>query len=477
MAQDRAHDNVVAAPAGIWSRSNRSLTIGLIMTVVGVAFEALAVATTLPATTRDLGGIALYGWAFSAFMLTNLIGITIAGAEADRHGPARPYIVGVLLFALGLTIAGTAPAMIVLILGRAVQGFGAGVISSVAYVAIGRGYSESARPRMLAVLSSAWVIAALVGPALAGFLADHVGWRWVFLVNLPIGLGATVAAARLLREARDPAQRWPDWLGTVLLAAGVGLLALGLVRADAWGWGGGRTVACLGGAVAALALVAARSARHPSPVVEIDLLRVRAFALANAAALLFFVAFAAMLLGNVLFLTSVWGWSVLHTGLALAPGPAMAAVFAGPAGRLSGRIGMRSVAAAGGLLFATGSAWWLWRVGSTPSYAGGVLPGMMIGGTGVGLVLPSLSSAAALSLPPDRFATGTAILTAARQVGSVLGVALLVAILGDTPGASAFQDGWTLQIVAALAASGAAAAIGVVVPRAAAVPAAAEAAA
>ena len=114
--------------ASIWSGSYRLLTIGLVLTVAGSAFEALAVAATLPATVKELGGIALYGWAFSAFMLTNLIGITIGGGEADRQGPARPFIVGVALFAGGLVIGGLAPAMIVLIGGRAIQGLGAGTI-------------------------------------------------------------------------------------------------------------------------------------------------------------------------------------------------------------------------------------------------------------------------------------------------------------------------------------------------------------
>src|SRR5689334_19849047 len=152
MAQAIARADALAEPApeGIWGRTNRTLTIGLVLIVVGVAFEALAVATTLPATSRDLGGLALYGWAFSAFMLTNLIGITVAGSEADRMGPRRPFVVGVALFTLGLTIAGLAPTMPIVILGRAVQGFGAGVTSSVAYVAIGRGYSEAAKARMLA---------------------------------------------------------------------------------------------------------------------------------------------------------------------------------------------------------------------------------------------------------------------------------------------------------------------------------------
>src|SRR5919205_213264 len=158
IAQTIADMNAVQmpVPAGVWSRTNRGLTIGLLMTVVGVAFEALAVATTLPSTTRDLGGLALYGWAFSAFMLANLVGVTVAGGEVDRHGPALPFAAGVALFVLGLATCGLAPSMSVLIAGRVAQGLGAGVVSSVAYAAIGRGYPEPARPRMLALLSTAW---------------------------------------------------------------------------------------------------------------------------------------------------------------------------------------------------------------------------------------------------------------------------------------------------------------------------------
>src|SRR5262245_11940471 len=219
------------APEGIWGQANRTLTIGLILIVVGVAFEALAVATTLPATSRDLGGLALYGWAFSAFMLTNLIGITVAGSEADRMGPRRPFVVGVALFTLGLTIAGLASSMPIVIVGRAVQGFGAGVTSSVAYVAIGRGYSEAAKARMLAVLSSAWVVPGLVGPAIAGIVADHLGWRWVFLGLVPIPLiaaGLALPAMRRLDRASATERDWGHALAAVRLTIGAGMVLTGL---------------------------------------------------------------------------------------------------------------------------------------------------------------------------------------------------------------------------------------------------------
>jgi len=214
------------SPAGIWSRTHRALTIGLILTVSGAAFEALAVATTLPATIRDLGGLALYGWAFSAFMLANLIGITVAGAEADRQGPARPFIAGIATFVLGLIVVGLAPSMLVVILGRTVQGFGAGVISSVAYIGIGRGYPEQAKPRMLAVLSSAWVVPGLIGPALAGLISDYAGWRWVFLGLVPVQvLGAilTLPSLRKLSGGHAAPRNWSAYIDALRLSVGAGL--------------------------------------------------------------------------------------------------------------------------------------------------------------------------------------------------------------------------------------------------------------
>ena len=185
------------APADpqVWDRAHRGLTIGLLATVAFTAFEALAVATALPTTVEEIGGLHLYGWAFSAFMLASLIGITAGGATADSRGPALPFLAGVTVFATGLLAAGFAPTMPVLVAARVVQGLGSGAISSVSYVAVGRGYAPGARPRMIALLSTAWVVPGLVGPALAGLVTDLFGWRWVFFGLAPAAaLGATIAA-------------------------------------------------------------------------------------------------------------------------------------------------------------------------------------------------------------------------------------------------------------------------------------------
>src|SRR6201999_1249051 len=190
---------------GIWTPAQRPLTVGLVLAVTFVAFEALAVATILPVVGRQLGDLRLYGWVFSAFLLSSLIGIVLAGTLADRVPLGRPMLAGLAMFSFGLIIGGTAQDMVVLVVGRAVQGLGAGVVPAVAYVAISRCYTEEARPRMFARLSTAWVVPGMIGPAVAALVAAAVGWRWVFLGLLPLVIAAGVLVVLALRHVPLPA--------------------------------------------------------------------------------------------------------------------------------------------------------------------------------------------------------------------------------------------------------------------------------
>jgi MFS family permease len=221
---------------GPWSRSHRRLTLGLLLTIVAGAFEALAVATVLPATVDDLGGLNLYGWVFGAFTLANLVGIVVAGGEIDRSGPRRPFAAGVVLFVVGLSIGGFAPTMGVLIAGRVVQGFASGQLSSVAYSSIGVAYPESVRPRMLALWATAWVVPGLIGPAIAGIVATEIGWRWVFFGIIPIPLIAAALIATPLRRLPTGSKKPRDRArlrDAFLLALGVTILLIGLGRDNA----------------------------------------------------------------------------------------------------------------------------------------------------------------------------------------------------------------------------------------------------
>jgi MFS family permease len=236
---DRAGDREQASDenddrARVWSPGVRRLTAGLSMTVTLVAFESLSVATILPVVSRHLGDLRLYGWVFSAFFLSSLVGIVVSGSLSDSRGIGLPLVGGLLIFGAGLAIAGTARDMPVLVAGRVVQGFGAGAVPAAAYVAIGRAYPERLRARMFATLSTAWVVPGLVGPALAAQVASHIGWRWVFLGLLPlvaVSCGVTipsVASVPAPRHRTTPPMAWP---AALLVAAGAGLVLAGLTVA------------------------------------------------------------------------------------------------------------------------------------------------------------------------------------------------------------------------------------------------------
>jgi MFS family permease len=199
-----AIDSFADHVGGLWSPARRSLTVGLVVTVTLVAFEALAIATILPIVTRELGDLHLYGWVFSAFFLGTLLGTVLLGGMADRRGLVLPFALGLGLFAVGLVAGGLAPSMLILVVGRFVQGLGAGAIAPIAYVAIGRTLPEALRAQMFAVLSTAWVLPGLIGPAIAGLIGEATSWRFVFLGLLPliaVSGALTVSALGRIPEA------------------------------------------------------------------------------------------------------------------------------------------------------------------------------------------------------------------------------------------------------------------------------------
>ncbi len=216
---------------GLWAPQRRALTVGLVLTITFMAAEALAVVTIMPQVATSLGGLHLYGWVFSSFLLGSMVGIVAAGREADRAGPGRPYVAGLALFSAGLVVAGLAPSMEILVVGRTLQGLGAGAVPAVAYVTIGRSFPEVLRPRMMAMLSTAWVVPGIIGPLLSAGVAHVFGWRWVFLGLVPLvvvtGGLALPGLARLGRPDKPPEveHRLVDAL---LAAVGTGLVIGGL---------------------------------------------------------------------------------------------------------------------------------------------------------------------------------------------------------------------------------------------------------
>jgi EmrB/QacA subfamily drug resistance transporter len=437
-----------------------SVSIGVFM----VSLDLFIVNIAFPEIQSEFHGssVSSVSWVLNAYAIILAALMVSAGRMADRRGRRRAFLSGLLIFVVGSTLCGAAPSLATLIGARVLQAIGAALLLPTSLALLLREFEPAERPAAIGVWAAIGGVAAASGPPIGGLLVQ-VSWRLVFLVNLPIGLAALWYGSRVLRESRDDTQERPDLIGSGLIIAAVGVLALGLVKAPEWGWGDARTVVALAGAAIGLAAFWGRCLTHPSPVIDPAILRVRSFAVANVASLLFSAAFAAFLLCNVLFLTSVWHDSVLIAGLSIAPGPAVAAVVAASSGRYINRLGQRTLAAIGIALFGLGNLWWRLRIGQTPNYASEVLPSMIIIGVGVGLTLPSLASAAASSLPAARFATGSAVFTMTRQIGLVLGVSIFVAVLGNPQPAdalTAFGHGPVFGIIACAFGAVAAALIG-----------------
>ncbi|MDG9720342.1 MFS transporter [Streptomyces sp. DH24] len=209
-------DTDVAAPdrdpatgrAGtVLSRSYRALSIGIVSVVLLIAFEATAVGTAMPVAARELDGVSLYAFAFSGYFTTSLFGMVLAGQWADRRGPLGPLTAGIAAFAAGLLLSGTATAMWLFILGRAVQGLGGGLVIVALYVVVGRAYPERLRPAIMAAFAAGWIVPSIVGPLASGAVTEHLGWRWVFLgipalVVFPLAL----ALPQIRRRAAGPVE-------------------------------------------------------------------------------------------------------------------------------------------------------------------------------------------------------------------------------------------------------------------------------
>jgi EmrB/QacA subfamily drug resistance transporter len=434
-------------------------SVGLFMAsldlfIVNIAFPDLA---------REFGGASLssLSWVLNAYAIVFAALLVPAGRIADRVGRKRVFVAGLLLFAFASALCAAAPSIPFLVAARVLQATGGAMMLPTTLGLILPAFPVEQRALAIGIWSAVGGVAAALGPPIGGLLVQ-ASWRWIFLVNVPIGLATAAVALRSLREIREPEDGRPDLLGAAELALGIGLLTLGIVKGSDWGWGDARTLASFLAAAGLVAAFLRRSAHHHAPVIELPLLRVRSFALANLAAAVFFAGFGAMLLSGVLLLTEVWGYSALKAGFALSPGPLVAASFAVPSGRLGARIGQRPVATAGGLAFAASFAWILATVGPTPEYAATFLPGFMLAGAGVGMTLGTLPAAATSALPPRRFATGTAVFGMARQLGTAIGVAVLVALLDGAGGdlLTGLRHGWAFILGAGLGAAALAFALG-----------------
>jgi EmrB/QacA subfamily drug resistance transporter len=410
------------------------------VTIVNIAFPAITAA--FPATSAaDLS------WIFTAYNVTFAALLVPAGRLADLWGRRRTFLTGLALFGLASAACAAAPSVGALVAARAVQAVAAALLAPSSLALLLPAFPPERRGFALGTWGAMGGIAAATGPALGGLLVDALGWRAVFLVNLPVVVVTLAAGALVMTESRDRTSRLPDPLGVLLLGAGVALLAWGIVGGET-SWTAPSTVARLVGGLALLGGFAWRSGRVATPLVEPALFRVRAFRASVVGYLVFSAAFYALLLANVLFLTGVWHYDVLRAGLAVTPGPLMAAVASALGGRLTDRFGARAVIVPGALLFAAGCALFVVGIGAEPSYLLHFLPATLLTGTGVGAVFSGLGVAAVAALPANRYATGSAVGTCARQIGAVLGIS---ALLSGLAAGVDFHSAWTLMAIAACA--------------------------
>ncbi|HXS32973.1 MAG TPA: MFS transporter [Solirubrobacterales bacterium] len=417
-------------------------------TIVNIAFPDIS--ASFAGSGRDA-----LSWVLDGYFVVLAALLVPAGGLADRFGHKRIFLLGTVGFTATSLLCALAPSLSLLIAFRVLQGVAAALIVPTSLAIILDAFPAERRSAGVGLWGAAAAAAAAIGPSMGGALVEIADWRLVFLVNLPLGAAIVLLGRSHLIERPGLDSRLPDLPGAAMLALGLALVTLGIVEGDDWGWSAPATLAAFAAAAALLAGVAWRSTRHPRPIVEPALLADRSARVGNLGTMLFAAAFFSLILGNVLFLTTIWGYTVLQAGLAALPGPAMTTLVAGPAGRLADRFGHRAVIVPGTLVFALGTMV-LRSAGADPDWLGLWLPGAVLTGIGIGLAFPALGSAAVRDVAGDRFATASAVNAAFRQVGAVLGTAILIAIVGDpaslAEGLSVSDAAYLFAAIASLAA-------------------------
>jgi NTE family protein len=414
-------------------------------TIVNVAFPSIR--ESFPGTS-----IGALSWVLSAYNIVFAAFLIVCGRLTDLLGRRRAFIAGVVLFTVASALCGAAPSVSLLVAARVLQALGAALLVPASLALVVEAFPEERRAHAIGLWGATAAVAAGLGPPMGGALVQLGGWRWAFLVNLPFGVAALSAARSQLVESRAPGRRTlPDLRGAALLVGCLGALNLGIVKGSDWGWASGGVLGAFVATALLLVLFVISSRAHSSPLLDPALLRIPSFSIASAATVLAGLGFYAYLLTNILWLQYVWGYGVLRAGLALVPGALVAAVVAARLGPLADRLGYRVFVVPGALVWAGAYLWYHQQVGLVPAFWTEWFPGQVLSGIGVGATLPLLGSAALAAVPGGRYATASAVVSSARQLGGVLGIAVLVVILGDpTPATAvaAFHDGWLLSICA-----------------------------
>jgi EmrB/QacA subfamily drug resistance transporter len=431
------------------------VSIALFMTTL----DNLVVSTALPSIRASLGAsIESLEWTVNAYTLSFAVLLLTGAALGDRFGRRRMFVIGIGAFTVSSAAAALAPTTTALVAARAVQGAGAALVLPLTLTLLSEAVDASKRGLALGIWSGVSGLGVALGPLVGGIVAGGLSWHYVFWLNVPIGIALMPLAARQLRESYGPDRRL-DLPGLVL--AGLGLLGIvfGIVRGQALGWTSATIVASIGIGAVLLAVFVAWELRAPAPMLPMRLFRSRAFAATNGVSMaMFFGAFGSIFLLTQFFQTAQ-GYSPLEAGLRTLPWTAMPIFVAPIAGLLSDRIGSRPLMAAGLALQATAIAWLAAVSEATVAYSALIVP-FVLAGSGMALVFAPAANAVLGAVAPNEAGKASGATNAIREVGGVLGVAVLASVFttsGSYATPTAFNAGLTaaLPVGAAVLAAGA----------------------
>jgi EmrB/QacA subfamily drug resistance transporter len=401
-----------------------AVSLGMFMTLLDVTIVNIAI----PAILQDLNTtVTQVSWVINAYSLALAVLFLSMGGLADRYGRKRIFIAGLLVFTVFSLLCGLAPSIQWLVAFRVGQGIGGAAMAPISLAIVMSVFPRRQKGMAAGLWGALGTVAAAIGPSLGGVLIEYVNWHWVFFINVPVGALALALTWRVVPSLKDKlsAGRF-DVLGVAISAAGLFCLVLALIQTSEWGWTSARTLGLFAVAVATFPLFAWWEVHTPAPMFDFRLLRIRSFTAANSAMTLIGATLGGAMFLLVIFLISVLGYSELRAAVAITP-MALVALVVGPfCGRLTDRIGPRLPAAVGAAFFGVGMLL-LARLNGDSTLLDTTWRVLFVG-AGMGLVFPSVSSAAMGSLPPAVAGVGSGALNTLRQVGFSLGVALLVAI-------------------------------------------------
>ncbi|MBK4737607.1 MFS transporter [Noviherbaspirillum pedocola] len=407
-----------------WIASIAVLLVSIDTTVLYAAFGALRHAFA------DESAASL-SWVLNAYTVTYAAMLIPAGGLADVHGRKRMFLLGASIFLFASFACGAATSVALLIAARVLQALGAALLTPASLSLILAAFPQEKRAVAVSLWGAVGGLAAAIGPSLGSFIVDTLGWSWAFYINLPIGAVSVFKGMSVLRESRgDRRVQHVDAIGMVLLILSVGGIALAITQFDAPGWSRMRVAEVLGASLLLFVAFVGWAAKAAHPLVDLRLFRNRTYSAVNLATLSFAIAFAMMFFAFFSFMTGIWHYSLPLAGIAVTPGPLLVVPTAILSGRVAAKIGHRPGLVLGSLIYACSGLWLALMPGTEPAYLTQWLPGLVLSGIGVGMVLPSLSGAAAAGLPKEHYAVGTAVNQAVRQVGSVFGVAATILLIG-----------------------------------------------